>query len=243
MANDNKNNHSTLMSLREALHKEIIPVAERKAVFFKTRPGEYGEHDQFLGVPTPILRSIAKVNQAVSLEVVIALLQSPMNEERLLALFILIMRYQKGDTACKESIYQLYQTYISHINNWNLVDSSAHLIVGAHLDGKDKSYLLALAGADVLWERRIAMVATLYFIRKNEFDWTIKIAASLLHDKHDLIHKAVGWMLREVGERNEEMLMTFLESYAHIMPRTMLRYAIEKLNVALRTEYLAKKKR
>jgi 3-methyladenine DNA glycosylase AlkD len=210
-------------------------------VFFKTKPGEYAEQDQFLGVPVPKLRKIAKINQSLSLELVIELLGSPINEERLLALFILVARYQKGDTECKKQIYQLYQANIKQVNNWNLVDASAHLIVGSYLHEKDKRYLLDLALSNTLWERRIAMVATWYFIRQNEFDWVIKIAELLLNDKQDLIHKAVGWMLREMGKRHNRLLITFLETHAHHMPRTTLRYAIEKLNPELRTIYLAKK--
>ncbi len=191
MKNDIKQNKLILADLRDVLHKEATPLAERKAVFFKTAPGAYAEHDQFIGVPTPQLRNIAKINHALPLEIVIELLQSPWNEERLLALFILIARYQKGDTECKEKIYQLYLANIKQINNWNLVDASAHLIVGAHLYQKDKRCLLDLAVSNRLWERRISIVATWYFIRHNEFEWTIKIAELLLNDKHDLIHKSV----------------------------------------------------
>ena len=240
MKNNIKQNNSILEDLREALHKEAKPFTERKAVFFKTGLGEYAEHDQFIGVSTPQLRQIAKINRSLPLKIVIELLQSPINEERLLALFILIARYQTGDIECKEQIYQLYQVNIKQVNNWNLVDASAHLIVGAHLYQKDKSYLLDLVVSDTLWERRIAMVATWYFIRQDEFAWTIKIAELLLNDQQDLIHKAVGWMLREMGKRHETVLITFLENYAHTMPRTMLRYAIEKLNLERRAFYLAK---
>jgi len=235
------NTINNLEPLRAALHKEAVPLAERKAIFFKTQPGEYAAHDQFLGIATPRLREIAKINHSLPNETVLELLHSPYNEERLLALFIFIERYQKGDAACKLQIYKLYQQHIKQINNWNLVDASAHLIVGAELYQKDKQYLLELAVSDLLWERRIAIVATWYFIRQNEFDWTIKIAELLLKDKQDLIHKAVGWMLREMGKRDITPLLTFLDTHAHTMPRTMLRYAIEKLNAQSRALYLAKK--
>lgn len=232
-----------LERLKKELHQLAAPVPERerKAVFFKTALGEYGEHDQFLGVPTPQLRKIAKTNRMLPLESVIGLLQSSMNEERLLALFMLVDRYQNGNETLKKEVYQLYQRHIKHINNWNLVDASAHLIVGAHLNQRDKQYLLKLSSSHVLWERRIAIVATWYFIRQNEFEWTLKIAEALLNDQHDLIHKAVGWMLREMGKRQEAALILFLENHAYKMPRTMLRYAIEKLNTEQRKAYLTRR--
>lgn len=226
-------NKVILEEIRTALQKEAVPPSERKAVFFKTNPGDYAEHDQFIGVPTPQLRKLAKINQALALESVVELLQSAINEERLLALFMLIDRYQKGDFECKEQIFQVYKANIKQINNWNLVDSSAHLIVGSYLYQKDKNYLIELALSNSLWERRIAIVATWYFIRKDDFDWTKKIAEILLKDKQDLIHKAVGWMLREMGKRHEPALLAFLETHACQMPRTMLRYAVERLPIAM----------
>lgn len=215
--------------LRE-LQQFAVPVEKRKAVFFKTGPGDYAEHDQFLGVPTPRLREIAKRYRELSSKTATELLQSPINEMRLFALFLLVDRYQKGCSSAQEEIFQLYCDHISHINNWNLVDASAHHIIGAHLHNRDKSLLLKLASSKIIWERRIAIVSTWYFIRKNEFEWTVKIAEKLLNDKHDLIHKSVGWMLREMGKREEKYLIKFLYQYASQMPRTMLRYAIEKLN-------------
>lgn len=215
--------------LRE-LKQFAVPVEKRKAVFFKTGPGDYAEHDQFLGVPTPRLRDIAKRYRELSSETIVELLQSPINEMRLLALIMLVDRYQKGRSSAQEEIFQLYCDHMPHINNWNLVDASAHHIIGAHLHSQDKSLLLELASSKIMWKRRIAIVSTWYFIRKNEFEWTVKIAEKLLNDKHDLIHKSVGWMLREMGKREENYLIRFLHQYASQMPRTMLRYAIEKLN-------------
>lgn len=232
-----------LKQLSDALHQSATPVSERKGIFFKTAPGEYAAHDQFIGVPVPKLRQFAKTWRTLSLEQVTILLQSPFNEERLLALFILIDRYQKGDQTIKQVIYDLYRQHMAHINNWNLVDASAHLIVGAHLYQSDRSALLTWSQSNNIWERRIAIVATWYFIRRDEFDWTIKIAEVLLHDHHDLIHKAVGWMLRESGKRDQQVLLDFLEAHAHHMPRTMLRYAIEKLSLTERQDYLMRKKR
>ena len=231
---------SLLESLREELRRIATPVAQRKGIFFKTGPGDYAEHDQFLGVPVPQLRKLAKSYDLLSMDEVVDLLQSPINEERLLALFILVERYQHGDDVAQDLIYRLYQTHIKQVNNWNLVDSSAHLIVGAHLYQRDKTPLLVLANSDVLWERRIAMVATWYFIRQNNFDWTVKLSKLLLKDTHDLIHKAVGWMLREIGKRDEAVLVQFLDQYADKMPRTTLRYAIERFPLEGRRGYLAR---
>ncbi len=226
--------------LRDELRSSSIPAHERKCIFFKTGPGDYAEHDQFIGVPVPTLRKVVKAYSALPIESVLCLLKSPINEERLLALLMLVERYQKGDVALKQTIFDLYQSHIQYVNNWNLVDASAHLIVGAHLHQRDKTQLLSWASSDILWERRIAVVSTWYFIRQNEHEWTIRLAEKLLHDPHDLMHKAVGWMLREAGKRDEAVLIKFLEKYAYKMPRTMLRYAIEKFSVERRKSYLVR---
>lgn len=207
--------------------------------FFKTGAGDYAEHDQFIGVSNPVLRAIAKEFHTLSIPEIQVLLQSPVNEKRLLALFILVNQYQKGPLD-KETYYQFYIKNLAHINNWNLVDASAHWIVGAHLMHDDKEPLLAWAKSDIMWERRVAIVATWYFIRHNSLEWTMKLAKLLCHDRHDLIHKAVGWMLREAGKRDQSVLIEFLEQYANIMPRTMLRYSIEKLSVDQRKIYLGR---
>jgi 3-methyladenine DNA glycosylase AlkD len=170
------------------------------------------------------------------------LIASAVNEERLLALIIVVNRYQKADAQKKDVLYNFYMHNLQHVNNWNLVDASAHLILGAHLHTRDKELLITLAQSKDLWERRIAIIATWYFIRKNEYAWTVKIATLLLHDTHDLIHKAVGWMLREAGKSDQAVLIKFLEQHAQIMPRTMLRYAIEKLPEEQRKDYLMRKK-
>lgn len=229
-----------LDTILHELRQAALPIEKRKATFFKTGPGDYAEHDQFLGVPTPRLREIAKRYRELSLAMITNLLQSPINEERLLALMMLVERYQKGNQSTQEDIFQLYLAHIRHINNWNLVDASAHHIVGAHLYTQDKSVLLALASSSVLWHRRIAIVSTWYFIRHNDYTWTIKIAETLLADQEDLIHKAVGWMLREMGKRHIMYLIDFLNTYASQMPRTMLRYAIEKLPCETRKDYLTR---
>jgi 3-methyladenine DNA glycosylase AlkD len=209
------------------------------AIFFKTGEGDYAEHDQFIGVSNPALRSIAKEFHTLSLLEIQTLIESPFNEKRLLALFILVNHYQKGSID-KETCFQFYIRNLAKINNWNLVDASAHWIVGAHLMEGDKALLFKLAKSDNMWERRIAIVATWYFIRHDSFEWTIKLAELLRHDRHDLIHKAVGWMLREVGKRDLDILIRFLEQYANTMPRTMLRYAIEKLSAERRAIYMQK---
>ena len=210
--------------------------------FFKTGAGDYSEHDQFIGVSNPVLRSIAKEFNTLSIPEIQTLIESPINEKRMLALFILVDQYQKGPMD-KETCYQFYLKNLAHINNWNLVDASAHWIVGAHLMHGDKKPLLTLAKSDIIWERRVAIVATWYFIRHDSLDWTIKLAELLRHDWHDLIHKAVGWMLREAGKRDHQVLIEFLERYSHTMPRTMLRYSIEKLSAEQRKIYMQKEKR
>lgn len=215
---------------------------EKQSFFFKTGAGHYAEHDIFIGVKVPAVRALAKEFYDLPLDVLQSLIASPINEERFLALVILVNQYQKADVQKKDVLYNFYMRNLQHVNNWNLVDASAHLILGAHLHARDKELLITLAQSKNLWERRIAIVATWYFIRKNEFTWTVKIATLLLNDTHDLIHKAVGWMLREAGERDQAVLIAFLERHAHTMPRTMLRYAIERLPEEQRKDYLLRKK-
>ncbi len=228
------------------LQKLVRSTSERsvqsKAIFYKTGPGEYAEHDKFLGRNVPELRVLAKeFYKTASREDIQTLLDSPFNEERLLALFIMELQYKKADQSAKEALYQLYLRNLSAVNNWNLVDASSHVIVGAHLYNGDRSLLLTLAHSQTMWERRVAIVATWYFIRKHDFEWTLKIAKLLLEDSHDLIHKAVGWMLREMGKKDTATLVHFLDTHAHVMPRTMLRYALEKFSEEQRKKYLLKK--
>jgi 3-methyladenine DNA glycosylase AlkD len=211
------------------------------ARFFKTGKGEYAEHDQFIGVPIPVLRTFAKNFSFISLQDIQLLLESTINEQRLLALFILVAHYQKATIQHKNDIYQFYIKNMRHINNWNLVDASAHLVIGAYLWDKNRDLLIQLAHSNDLWEKRIAIISTLYFIRKSDLEWTFKIATILLNDNHDLIHKATGWMLREAGKQDEQQLKDFLNIHAPHMPRTMLRYAIEKLPEDQRASYLAQK--
>lgn len=212
---------------------------ERQTVLYKTGPGQYAEHDKFIGVKVPVLRKIAKDFIDLDLDELQLLINSAFNEERLFALFILISKYQKAEILGKEDYYQFYLKNIGQINNWNLVDSSAHHIIGAQLWDKDKSLLMNLAASSQLWERRIAIVASWYFIRKNNLTWTFKLSEYLLNDPEDLMHKAVGWMLREAGKKDEQQLINFLSQHAQNMPRTMLRYAIERLSDDQRIYYMA----
>jgi 3-methyladenine DNA glycosylase AlkD len=206
--------------------------------FFKTGPGEYGEGDRFLGIRVPELRKLAKEYQAITLTEATQLLQSPVHEERFLALLILLGAFSRGDERAKENIYHLYLENTRYINNWDLVDASAEHIIGAFLKEKGKRSLYNLARSGDLWERRIAIMATFHFIKGGEFTETLKIAHMLLSDKEDLIHKAVGWMLREVGKRHLEIEEQFLKKHYIKMPRTMLRYAIERFPETKRQRYL-----
>ncbi len=182
--------------------------------------------DSFINVPVPILRQISKKYSDLSKTNILILLYSSINEERLLALFIMVLRFKRE----KEEMISLFLENIEQVNAWNLVDSSAHLILGAYLEDKDRSQLVEMAKSDNFWIRRISMVATWWFIRKKDLDWTFKLAEILYQDKEDLIQKAVGWMLREAGKKDEPRLIAFLEQYSTQMPRTMVRYATEKLD-------------
>jgi len=207
--------------------------------FFKTGPGQYGQGDIFLGVTVPQSRQVAKKFSQLPLQGVRALLYSGVHEERLVALLILVQKYCSSSGKEKEEIVWFYLDNIKQVNNWDLVDLSAPCILGAHLiSGDDRALLYRLAKSGSVWERRIAIVATLHFIRKNDFADTLKIAAMLLQDRHDLIHKAAGWMLREVGKRDVAAEEAFLEKHCRVMPRTMLRYAIETLPERKRRRYM-----
>lgn len=210
--------------------------------FFKTAPGQYGAGDKFIGITVPEVRKIAKRFSDLNLSEVLNLLSSPIHEERLCALFILLSQFKKGDEKTKQKIYQVYLKNYKFINNWDLVDLSAPNIVGAYLSDKPKDILYKLAKSKNLWQKRIAILATFYDIYNQKAEETLKISKILLHDEHDLIHKAVGWMLREVGKRvDEKILLKFLDQNYKTMPRTMLRYAIERLPEKLRLDYLRAK--
>ena len=232
---------STLVQLKKELKNlsdpEYVEILQR---FFKTGRGEYGEGDIFLGLKSQQIRDVSKKYYDISLDDLNRLLSEKIHEFRVSALRILVYRYEGGDEKEKKKIYDFYLKNAKNINNWDLVDSSAPNIVGDYLLGKPRNILYKLAKSKNLWERRIAILATFAFIRNNEFKDTIKIAKILMNDEHDLIHKAVGWMLREVGKKDEKILEKFLDKYHKIMPRTMLRYAIEKLSEKKREFYLGK---
>lgn len=213
-------------------------IAEHSQRFFKTGKGEYGEGDRFLGIRVPVLRAQAKKNKDLAVEDVQQLLTSRFHEERLCALFLLVNKFAKGTTKEKTAIYRVYLGNTRYINNWDLVDSSAHQIVGEYLSEKNKAPLYKLARSKSLWERRIAIMSTYRFIKDEYYDVTLDLSERLLNDSEDLIHKAAGWMLREVGNRDATVEKAFLKVHYKTMPRTMLRYAIEKFPERERKRYL-----
>jgi len=252
------------MTLLDDLKADMEAMADRKRAkdgqwFFKTGKGEYGEGDVFMGIRVPEQRKVAKKYRDMPLEDIERLLGSHIHEHRLTAAIMLVQKFElarkarerdrprKGDPVDPagemRAIYELYLNNTEHINNWDIVDSSAPQIVGGYLlDGdKDTTLLDTLARSESLWERRIAMMATFQFIKVDRFEEAFRLATVLLHDGHDLIHKAVGWMLREVGNRDREAECSFLDLHAGTMPRTMLRYAIEKFPTDLRKHYMTMK--
>lgn len=229
--------------LLSGLKKELeLNSSEKKSKdlqrFFKTGKGEYGEGDIFIGVSVPTQRKIAKKYKNVSLTEVEELLNSSIHEHRLTALFILVLKFEKGDNKVREDIYTLYMNNYENVNNWDLVDSSAHKISGAYLEDKKRDILYEWAKSEHLWKQRISMMSTYWFIKRGDYMDTLEIAKILLNHKHDLIHKIVGWMLREVGNRDFDTELIFLTEYYEKMPRTMLRYAIEKLPENTRQAFL-----
>lgn len=222
-------------ALRRYRNEEKAKVLRR---FFKTGKGEYAEGDIFLGVTVPALRKLSRQFKDIEIDSAIGLLKSPIHEERLLALLIFILKYRSSDQKGKEKIYKIYLGSTKYINNWDLVDVTAKHIVGDYLWDRDRKILYDLAKSDLLWDRRIAILSTFHFIEKGEFTDALKISKILLNDRHDLIHKAVGWMLREIGKRSIGVEEGFLKKYHTMMPRTMLRYAIEKFPENKRQKYL-----
>lgn len=230
------------MSLSE-LHKVVRQKANNQHAvilqrFFKTGPGEYGEGDIFHGIKVPVQRTIANQFQHLPLNDLQILLKSKYHEERLISLLILVAKFKHATESVREKLYNFYMKNSKNINNWDLVDLSADKIVGAYLIDKDKSVLFKLAKSSDLWERRISMISTFHFIKNGIFEVTFQIAEILLNDEHDLIQKAVGWMLREIGKRDLEPEEEFLKIHYKQMPRTMLRYAIERFPEAKRQAYL-----
>jgi len=222
--------------IRALANKEI---AQHSLRFFKTDKGEYGHGDLFLGVRAPKIRLIAKKHIDISITDMQTLIRSKYHEERFLGLIILVNKYAKTkDKKNRNQLYKIYVYSFKYINNWNLVDVTCPHVTGKHLIDKDRTILYKWAKSEDLWTKRIAMVSTFSFIRKNDLEDTFKIAEILLHDEHDLIHKAVGWMLREAGKRDIKKEETFLKKYYKTMPRTMLRYSIEKFPETKRQKYL-----
>jgi 3-methyladenine DNA glycosylase AlkD len=229
-----------LAALRKALYALADPAdAIHLQRFFKTAPGEYGAGDKFLGLRVPALRQLVKEYRELADAEALEMLASSWHEERLLALMLLVHQHGRGDAAHRDRIHRAYLAHTRYINNWDLVDASAGQIIGSHLDARDIALLERLARSGDLWERRIAIVSTFHFTKRNEFAPALKIAKLLLHDPHDLIHKAVGWMLREVGKRDRHAEDAFLKQHYQKMPRTMLRYAIERHPETVRKQYLA----
>lgn len=224
---------TSVAEIRKAVQELADPA--RAAVlqtFFKTGPGEYGEGDVFAGLTVPQVRGLVRRFRDAGLDVVPALLASPVHEERLLALLLLVQRYRSDPDA----VFRLYRASFPRINNWDLVDASAYLIVGPH--GVGRAQLLRWAASDHVWTRRIAIVSTFHSIRRGRYGDTLAVAEALLGDRHDLLHKATGWMLREVGKRDVDALEGFLRRHHRKMPRTMLRYAIERFPEARRKAWL-----
>lgn len=216
-------------------------VAKSAARFFKTGPGEYGEGDVFMGIKVPTLRSLAREFRKLPLEEIESLLRSSIHEERHLALMILVLQGAKSDDAQRKATFDFYLRHTEFVNNWDLVDCSAPQIVGGFLMNRSRKPLVQLAKSKGLWERRIAIVATQHFIRHGDLGETLTITRKLLNDEEDLIHKATGWMLREVGKKDQAVLEGFLDEFGTAMPRTMLRYAIERFTPERRRAYLVAK--
>jgi 3-methyladenine DNA glycosylase AlkD len=232
---------SSLAAVRKGLRDAGNPTdAVFLQRFFKTGPGQYGEGDHFLGIRVPATRTLARRFADLPVSDIEKLLHDKWHEARLLALVLLVGRYERGDVAERQRAYRLYLANTDRINNWDLVDLSAPNIVGAHLESRSRASLDKLARSKSLWERRISIVATYWFIRRRQFDDTFRISTALLGDKHDLIHKAVGWMLREVGKRDESVLERFLDEHAKTMPRTALRYSIERMTPERRKHYMTR---
>jgi 3-methyladenine DNA glycosylase AlkD len=207
--------------------------------YFKTGAGQYGEGDKFLGISAPNLRKTARLYQDLETDEILKLLHSSLHEERVLALLIWNHQFQKGSPADRQKIHRLYLKNSAWINNWDLVDCSAEIVIGKYLLDKNTRILEKLAASKSLWQRRIAMISTFAFIREKRFDLPLRIARRLIHDTEDLIHKASGWMLREIGKRDSTVLEQFLAEHATKMPRTMLRYSIEKFPEIKRKKYLS----
>lgn len=232
--------------MNQLVLKELEKYIDKKksvdlARFFKTGKGEYGEGDKFLGITVPNIRKVVKEFRTLSLDELKEFLYSEYHEHRMFAVLVLTCQYESKRlqiSQTKEEIYNFYLEHRKQINNWDLIDVTCPHIIGAHLYDKDRAILYEFANSSNLWEKRISIISTFAFIKKNQFDDTLAIADILLDDKHDLIHKAVGWAIRNVGIKDESRMIEFLKARYKSMPRTMLRYAIEKLDEDLRQKFL-----
>ena len=230
-----------LDKLKKEIKKHSNPEkAKIYARFFKTGKGQYGEGDKFLGLTVPDQRKLAQKYVYLNFEEIKQLLYSKYHEHRLTGFFILCYKYQKSNAKEKDKIIEFYLMHKHRGNNWDLIDCVSDKLLGKHILEKDKSILYDLAKSESLWDRRIAIISTFEFIRNKKFKDTKKIAEILMNDKHDLIHKAAGWMLREMGKRDEKELIKFLDKHYRKMPRTMLRYAIERLSEKKKVFYMRK---
>lgn len=233
---------AVIEALRKQAHADDAQFLQR---FFKTGPGAYGEGDVFIGVRVPTVRRVCREFNDLPIADIQNLLDSPIHEARLAALLILVKRYARGDEPIRQRVFDVYIRNVrqGRVNNWDLVDASAPYITGAHLMDRSRSLLEEFARSDQIWERRVAIVSTFYFLRHGDPTTTLQLADILADDPHDLIQKAVGWMLREMGKRvDQALLIGFLEQHAATMPRTMLRYAIERLDSAQKAHFMAAKK-
>lgn len=235
---------NSLVEIKQVIKKSGSPKrAKSSQWYFKTGKGQYGYGDVFIGITVPEQRKIAKqFSEKLTLGETGKLLQSKIHEERFIALEILVMKFETGNQSLQKQVVDLYLKSTKFINNWDLVDTSAHYILGEYLFKRPRTILFKLAKSASLWEKRIAIISAFYFINKHDYSDSLKIAKILLSDEHDLIHKAVGWMLREIGKRDIKVERKFLDEFASKMPRTTLRYAIERFPEPLRKKYLSIKK-
>ena len=231
----------------QKLKSELLAAGSEKKAnvlmrFFKTRKGEYGEGDRFIGVTVPVIRAITRRYLQLTTSQLVELLKCDIHEVRLSALICMVEQYKSLNTtdSHKQEIVDTYIANTAYINNWDLVDLSVYHIIGAHLFNRNRMLLYHWADSTLLWEQRMAIVATIYFVRKGEYDDTIALAEKLCHHPHDLMQKAVGWLLREVGKRDMKRLIDFLDKHYTTLPRTLLRYAIEKFPTDLRLHYMRK---
>ena len=235
-------------SLLKELKDELSRFADKDKIshyerFFKTAPGQYGAFDKFLGVNVPTLRKLSKTFQSLSFIDLRRILNSKFHEERLLSLFILVLKFNKAQTLeMKREIFEFYVDNLNCVNNWDLVDASSYQILGAYLFGRGDRLQIKLSQSENLWHRRIAIISTFYEIKRNDFSLALKLSQALLNDPHDLLHKAVGWMMREIGKRDIKTLERFLEKFCEIMPAKMLRYATEHLSLNKRQYFLLRRR-